>query len=405
MKRITTLMLALLLVLMSFPIVANAAASSIYVGGVALKNGEYLAVDSTTPTTAKPSGGYAYYKDGVLTLSSYRYTGAGSQYMFNPNLANSSLYDTCVFSDGDLVIYCEGENYLTNTTEYGECISVRGNLTFTAKDEESGIGLTGAICAYVYSLDDDCELKVESGLVVTDAIYAGFDADTLCEGKKASITVDGGNVLLMSDDYGAVAYGLEEGSAGFYMNGGSVYVNAANFGILAESSVMSEVVVAGGELSVVANDVGIYVISEYQYSEFYLAGGTATIVGVENAVFAEKSYIDGSRIEAAYDAKNATSEAQGIFSGELYTSNLLEVIEGGFDMDYVVAEVPFTRGDVNDDGKIDQYDYILVKRHYFGTRILTDSEMRPADANDDGEVNQYDYILIKRHYFGTFTIV
>ncbi|MBR6562698.1 MAG: dockerin type I repeat-containing protein [Clostridia bacterium] len=61
-------------------------------------------------------------------------------------------------------------------------------------------------------------------------------------------------------------------------------------------------------------------------------------------------------------------------------------------------------GDVNFDGAINQYDYILVKRHYFGTRLLAEEEMQPADVNIDGEVNQYDYILIKRHYFGTFVI-
>ncbi len=63
-----------------------------------------------------------------------------------------------------------------------------------------------------------------------------------------------------------------------------------------------------------------------------------------------------------------------------------------------------TLGDVNSDGAINQYDYILVKRHYFGTRYLTDDELARADANKDGAVNQYDYILIKRHYFGTYVI-
>ncbi|MBE6682932.1 MAG: hypothetical protein E7595_02130 [Ruminococcaceae bacterium] len=61
-------------------------------------------------------------------------------------------------------------------------------------------------------------------------------------------------------------------------------------------------------------------------------------------------------------------------------------------------------GDVNQDGEIDQYDYLLVKRHYFGTRYLTEAEASLADVNADGAVNQYDYILIKRHYFGTYTI-
>ncbi|MBR6783340.1 MAG: DUF1080 domain-containing protein [Clostridia bacterium] len=62
-------------------------------------------------------------------------------------------------------------------------------------------------------------------------------------------------------------------------------------------------------------------------------------------------------------------------------------------------------GDVNNDGKIDQYDYILVKRHYFETRVLTDDEFTRADVNGDSKVDQYDYILIARHYFGTYTIV
>lgn len=61
-------------------------------------------------------------------------------------------------------------------------------------------------------------------------------------------------------------------------------------------------------------------------------------------------------------------------------------------------------GDVNNDGEIDQYDYILIKRHYFETRMLTEEEMTRADVNLDATVDQYDYILVARHYFGTYTI-
>ncbi len=61
-------------------------------------------------------------------------------------------------------------------------------------------------------------------------------------------------------------------------------------------------------------------------------------------------------------------------------------------------------GDVNADGVINQYDYILVKRHHFATRTLTDAEFTRADVNKDGVVNQYDYLLIARHYFGTYVI-
>ncbi len=64
----------------------------------------------------------------------------------------------------------------------------------------------------------------------------------------------------------------------------------------------------------------------------------------------------------------------------------------------------FILGDVNEDGEIDQYDYILVKRHYFETRTLTDDEFTRADVNGDTKVDQFDYILIARHYFGTYVI-
>ena len=68
------------------------------------------------------------------------------------------------------------------------------------------------------------------------------------------------------------------------------------------------------------------------------------------------------------------------------------------------ATVDIALGDVNMDGKIDQYDYILVKRHYFATRLLNEVELELADVNNDDVVDQYDYILLCRHYFETFTI-
>ncbi len=69
-----------------------------------------------------------------------------------------------------------------------------------------------------------------------------------------------------------------------------------------------------------------------------------------------------------------------------------------------VVEPEIVLGDVNNDGIIDQFDYILVKRHYFATRLLADDEITRADINVDGAIDQFDYILIKRIYFGTFTI-
>lgn len=94
---------------------------------------------------------------------------------------------------------------------------------------------------------------------------------------------------------------------------------------------------------------------------------------------------------------SADAEEPEIKNGDAYNQNENLYL-------YSVWEKINAFGDVNADGEINQYDYILVKRHYFKTRVLTEDEMARADVNNDNTVNQYDYILISRHYFGTYVI-
>lgn len=63
-----------------------------------------------------------------------------------------------------------------------------------------------------------------------------------------------------------------------------------------------------------------------------------------------------------------------------------------------------TLGDINGDGEIDQFDYILAMRIYFKTYSPDDAELVRGDVNGDGVNDQFDYILIKRHYFKTYVI-
>ena len=61
-------------------------------------------------------------------------------------------------------------------------------------------------------------------------------------------------------------------------------------------------------------------------------------------------------------------------------------------------------GDVNGDGAIDKFDYILVKRYVMGTITLNDSQTDAADVNGDGKLDKFDYIFLKRHVMGTYKI-
>ena len=84
----------------------------VYVGGVAMYDGEYLAVGATTTQTTKPSGGYAYYKDGKLTLHNYQYEGEG--YSFKNGVG--AVFGAAVYSGTALDVTLEGENTLNQTT-------------------------------------------------------------------------------------------------------------------------------------------------------------------------------------------------------------------------------------------------------------------------------------------------
>jgi hypothetical protein len=64
----------------------------------------------------------------------------------------------------------------------------------------------------------------------------------------------------------------------------------------------------------------------------------------------------------------------------------------------------YVLGDVNNDGEIDKFDYIAVKRNVMGTLTLDATKSLAADVNGSGAVDKFDYILVKRHVMGTFAI-
>lgn len=61
-------------------------------------------------------------------------------------------------------------------------------------------------------------------------------------------------------------------------------------------------------------------------------------------------------------------------------------------------------GDINEDGKIDAVDYMLLKRYVLGTYGIADEKKVVADVNKDGQINAVDYMLLKRHVLGTYKI-
>lgn len=59
----------------------------------------------------------------------------------------------------------------------------------------------------------------------------------------------------------------------------------------------------------------------------------------------------------------------------------------------------YRKGDINKDGTIDTFDYILIKSIYFGTFSPIESELGQADVNTDGNIDFIDCLIIKNIIF------
>lgn len=133
-----------------------------------------------------------------------------------------------------------------------------------------------------------------------------------------------------------------------------------------------------------------------------------------------KSFIDFKEDSAFAGEDFIIESAEKVKSEALYSSFLTEGVKLLHDGEELDAEAYLPNGaiatvggasylvcvlgDVNSDGVVDQFDYILVKREYFDTIELDDIDFIAADVNKDGIVDQFDYIFVKRHYFETYNL-
>ncbi len=98
------------------------------------------------------------------------------------------------------------------------------------------------------------------------------------------------------------------------------------------------------------------------------------------------SYVDGE------------TDALGHTEGEWVTledgSKELRCDECGELLDFVDAPV-YAEGDVNGDGNVNMFDYLMVKSFYFEKTVPTDAQFARADLTGDGKINMFDYLALK----------
>lgn len=396
MKKMFVFLLTAVILCALIPFSASAVSTKIYVGGVAMSDGDYLANDATATTKTQPAdSGYAYYKDGVLTLNEYIYTGEGYYYQFSST--DTDTYPACVYSPTDLEILLVGFSSLENSNAEGECISVNGNLVING-DSESGIQINGYYGAYVYSVDSEVTTTINGGLFYVLGTYGiqvdGYDYDaamiinggilafdttetsiSVYSDYNALLEVNGGEIGALSDVMVYSAYA----NADVVVNHGALYTNTANYGVTAYSAAADGV---------------------NYFGTVTLNGGDLYAFGSVCGIYSDEIYVYGGEFRVGYDAANYPDGA--LYAGGITAVDGLGTIGTTLDSEYGIGV--YDIGDVNTDGKVDASDYLVLKRVCFGTYSVWGSESTRADIDANESINATDYLLLKRICFNTYVV-
>ncbi len=246
----------------------------IYVAGIGLHNDYYLGVGSTVPTKIMPSGGYAHYSGGVLTLKDYSYSGKG--YTFN----SENNYSATVYFENALKIVLEGTNSLKQTASGSinddtSCIYTGGGLDI---EGEGTLTVNGPIGVLVAKED----LVVNTGATI--AGIGGYDV----------VTLDG-DIKLCGGTFNCTMFSFNN----IIVECGTIYV--AN--IRTPIQAFNNITIKGGNVTAIST-------------------ASATFDGTSQAIKAGSSTYPNGKVTIASDLKVlASTEPNGTF-GEYAEANL-----------------------------------------------------------------------------------
>ena len=177
--------------LLTLPVLADDAVLN--VSGKALEDGKALLNNGETVVGEPSDSGYAYYKDGVLTLNGFQYTTTGE------NGKNVDLFH----SSGDLTVLLIGENTLTGTEaaqkKKVDAFETVGNLTF----EGTGTLTVDTFYCGIYSTDGN--VMISGGTynlknIADNGIKSGDFNVWYEEISGGDISIIGSNVKIESGD-------------------------------------------------------------------------------------------------------------------------------------------------------------------------------------------------------------
>lgn len=201
--------------------VGAATPGSVRLGAVTLDDGYYLKEGTTTPTSAKPtSGGYAYYKSGVLQLNNFD---------IQTTTTTNGIYAT----SGDVIVELVGANTIKTEkkgiyTQRG-ALTVRGSgsLSITATGSTHGMYITG-------------RCTIEGGTL--NVTNTGADADAVY--VDSEYTQKAGRVTLKSMARCLITMGYS------YLHGGSLTLDVCNSDSYTAWRTYNNIYISNGDLTI-----------------------------------------------------------------------------------------------------------------------------------------------------------
>ncbi len=179
----------------------------IFVGNNQLEDGDYLTNDGEIQETKPSDGGYAYYKNDVLTLNNFVSEGEVGE---NSYIGFEEYYEippTSIYSPSNLEIRLLGESRVVNeNNDYTIGIYCTGNLIIDGKGavelvvENGGSGIfvqgdlavkggTVKIHAYDDGVEANGNINISGGELHFEVGYSGIEADGELEIDNADIYI------------------------------------------------------------------------------------------------------------------------------------------------------------------------------------------------------------------------
>ena len=279
--------------------IGETTATPIYVGGVEMNDGDYLANGATTVSDSAPAtGGYAHFAvvDGkaTLTLNNYTYSGAGGEAQISGNTDGAAIY----YGGSDtLYLTLQGESSVTHTGG-GNYYNSYGIFV----DYSLEISGTGSLSVSGGSPD-----PTRDG--ISYGIYSGYGDVTLLSG---AVTAIGGNAPYRSVGVGAgniTVFGGSLTAVGNMVSDADNGWATESFGIIAWGTIT----VSGGSVKATSATNADYSFAMLIYSEsedgLSLGGGMAILSPADARVVYDEGW-------GAYTVSNGTSYATEVEIGE-----------------------------------------------------------------------------------------